>query len=757
MPDYTRPILAWFSDAEAEAVRPKELAKILKVKQSQWSPFKAAIEQLVIAGKLQRLGSGLVGPPHQDTSLVGTVRRTSSGAGYFRPQADALIARRASDGGSESDEEEDARRSRSGLPVDNVVYIAPEDLHGALTGDTVRITLSRRRRTGGQRCGRVIEVVERAKSTFVGTYHEQRGRAYVTIDGGHLESPVFVGDPGAKGAKASDKVVVELVRFPTASEPAEGVITRVLGPHGQVGVDCLSIIHEFSLPDEFPPSVLEAAREQVRLFDDTDFGDRLDLTHDTIVTIDPVDARDFDDAISLTQDAKDHWRLGVHIADVSHFVRPGSPLDKEAMHRGTSVYLPDRVLPMLPEQISNGLASLQAGHVRYTKSAFIDFDAEGHVIGSDFAHSVIKVTRRFAYEEVLPIIEDPEAHAGKVPAKVRALLARMHTLAMILRRKRFAQGAFDLQLPEVKLDFDADGRVSGAHQTVHDESHQLIEEFMLAANIAVARALSERQLPYLHRNHATPDERKLKALGEFVKGLGFDVKPWVGRDEIQKLLGAVRGLPVETAISYAVLRSMKQADYGPHDVGHYALNEPYYCHFTSPIRRYPDLTIHRLFDLLVPHHGKPRTKVPSLMQLEKLGEQCSDTERRAQSAERELTKVKLLTYLAERLGMKLSATITGVERFGFFCLGIELPAEGLVHLRSLPPDQYDYDQKGHILTARRRGTTFRLGDRVTVEVAKVDLHKRSLDLRLVEVEGKRATNGKSAMKTKKGGAKRRGD
>jgi ribonuclease R len=443
----------------------------------------------------------------------------------------------------------------------------------------------------------------------------------------------------------------------------------------------------------------------------------------------------------------------VHIADVAHFVQPGTPLDKEAVHRGTSVYLPDRVLPMLPEQISNGLASLQAGHVRFTKSAFIDFDAEGNVVGSDFAHSAIKVTQRFAYEEVLPIIEHPDRHKGKVSAKVRALLVRMHTLAMLLRRKRFANGALDLQLPEVKIDFDADGRVAGAHQAIHDESHQLIEEFMLAANIAVARAIAERGLPYLHRNHATPDERKLKALGDFVKGLGFNVKPWVGRGEIQKLLDAVRGTPLETSISYAVLRSMKQADYGPQEVGHYALNEAFYCHFTSPIRRYPDLTIHRLFDLLAPRVGKAKIKVPSLVQLVRLGEQCSDTERRAQSAERELTKIKLLTYLAEHRGMQMPATITGVERFGFFCVGTELPVDGLVHMRNLPADQYDYDEKGHCLIGRRKNRTFRLGDRVTVEVAKVDLHRRTLGLRLVEdAPGKPA---KSPAQPKSGRPKKR--
>jgi ribonuclease R len=747
-PDPTRAILAWFAEPDTKAVRPKELAKLLRVKQSQWSPFAAAIEQLIESGQLRRLTNGRVGPASQTSDFVGTVRRTMSGAGTVRAAKDPS----AGEDEDSSEAEEGGPRSELG---DAAVYIAPEDMHGALSGDTVRIALLRRRRTGGQPCGRVVEIVERAKTTFVGTYHEHHGQAYVTIDGGHLDEPVYVGDPGAKGAQVNDKVVLELVRFPTATEAAEGVITQVLGPHGEPGVDCLSIIHEFSLPDEFPAEVMEAAREQVRLFDPSDVSGRLDLTGETIITIDPVDARDFDDAISLSHDVHGHWRLGVHIADVSHFVRPGSPLDREAHGRGTSVYLPDRVLPMLPEQISNGLASLQAGHVRYTKSAFIEFDAKGNVVGSDFAHSAIKVVQRFAYEQVLPIIEHPEQHGEGVSTKVRSLLVRMHTLAMMLRKKRFARGALDLQLPEVKIDFDADGRVTGAHQTVHDESHQMIEEFMLAANIAVARALAERNLPFLRRNHATPDERKLRMLGDFVKGLGFDVKPWVGREEIKRLLEAVRGEPVETSISYSVLRSMKQADYGPQEVGHYALNEPFYCHFTSPIRRYPDLTIHRLFDLLADRDDRPKVKVPSFVQLVTLGEHCSETERRAQQAERELTKVKLLTYLAEHRGLVMPATITGVERFGLFCLGTELPADGMVHIRNLPPDQYDFDEKGHCLIGRRKNRTFRLGDRVTVEVAKVDLHRRTLDLRLVEEPtAKRTSATKSTAKTKDRATKR---
>lgn len=738
MADYSNLILRYFADPDSRPLNPKELASWLSVKKSQWSPFKAAIEQLIEAGQLRKSTNGTISKVQQTQKLIGTIKRTTSGAGYVRPSRDPEAGN--------TDEDKEAGASSP----DDVIYVEPGDLRGAMTGDTVEIGLSRRRRAGGQRIGRVLQVIERARSEFVGIYHEKGGHGYVTVDASLLDQPVSVGDPGAKGARPNDKVVVEILKFPTADESAEGVLTKVLGPHGQPGIDCLSIIHEFNLPDEFPELVLEAARDVVRGFEETDLTDRLDLTQETIITIDPVDARDFDDAISLTEDQDGHWRLGVHIADVSHFVQPGTPLDREAQKRGTSVYLPDRVLPMLPELISNGLASLQEGHVRYTKSVFIDFNPEGIPTSTEFANSAIKVTRRFAYEEVLPIIQNPEAHRTRVSAKVRALLDRMHRLAMTLRRRRFHRGALDLQLPEVKIDFDNEGRVSGAHQVSHDESHQIIEEFMLAANIAVATKLSQEGLPYLHRTHAAPDEGKLRTLGNFVKALGFDVKPWVGRQEIQKLLDQVRGQQTEQAISYAVLRSMKQAEYSPADVGHYALAEDFYCHFTSPIRRYPDLLVHRLFDGLV-RHGK-KVKAPSLLQLVKLGEHCSETERRAESAERELIKVKLLEYLKDKIGWQIHATITGVERFGLFCLGIELPAEGLVHLRNLPQDEYDYDEKGHVLIGRKRDQSYRLGDRVMVEVARVDTHKRTLDFRLVPPNKPAGRKGlkKTQEKQKKG-------
>lgn len=714
--DYSRQILKYFQQPTAQPLRPKELARLLRVKATQAAEFLADLKSLIEEGRLQRTSNGRVGlaRPAWDTSLTGTIRRTPRGVGYFTP---AVTVPEGSDS------------ALAPVQVQEPIYIAPEDLEGALTGDEVRIVLLKRRRSHGQRCGRVVEVLRRARTTFVGIYHEHHGQGYVTVDAALFDEPVAVGDPGAKGARPNDKVVFEMVQYPTSRRGAEGVITQVLGPHGKPGIDTLSIIHEFQLPDEFPEAVLEEARAQAARFDPDDLQDRLDLTGETIITIDPVDARDFDDAISLSQDERGHWRLGVHIADVSHFVPAGSALDREARRRGNSVYLPDRVLPMLPEVLSNGLASLQQDHLRYTKSVFIDFTPEGIPTHTELAHSAIKVTQRFSYEEVFAFLQHPHKHGKRLSSPVRTLLERMHQLAMILRRRRFEQGALDLQIPEVKLDLDRLGQVIGAHQVPHDESHQIIEEFMLAANMAVARMLSERGLPYLHRVHAPPDEKKLRDLGEFVRGLGLSARPWLGRHELQRLLEQVRGQPTEYPVSYALLRSLKQAEYSPADIGHFALATEDYCHFTSPIRRYPDLTVHRLVDAVLRHPSKVKTL--SETELVKLGEHCSLTERRAEAAERELIKVKLLAFLSTRLGWQMDATITGVERFGLFCLGRELPAEGLVHISTLPADQYEYDAQHHTLQARRRGTLYRLGDVVRVEVAAVDLHRRQLELVLV--------------------------
>ena len=703
----TRQLIEFVQRPGYRAMKAKSLAKKLGVTKKKQAKFEAALEEARAAGEIRISDSGRIRAKTPSGALMGIVHRIKSG--------DAFIILR--------------EPKPPGLTDD--IFVAQRDLKDAQNGDEVMVTLTEKRRSRGGRTGVVAEVVERASAVFVGTYFEEDESGWVQIDGKDFSEAVWVGDPGAKGAAEGDKVVVEMLRFPAVGQIGEAVLTEVLGVRGQPGVETQMVIHQFGIPDEFPAEVLEEARLEAENFDETNLDGREDLTNTTIVTIDPATARDFDDAISLEQTPEGHWILGVHIADVSHFVQPGTALDREAEKRGTSVYLPTKVIPMLPEVISNGLASLQENRLRYSMSAFIEFSPEGIPIETRFSRSAIKVTQRFAYEEVLPIIQTPDDKPIEgVSDEVRQLLGNMHTLAMMLRKRRFQGGALELDMPEVRLRLDADGNVSGAYEAEHDESHEIIEEFMLAANIAVAVKLTGEELGYLRRSHGDPAEAKLKALKEFVEILGYSLELHQSRKDLQQLLIAARGQPEERAVNFALLRSLKQATYSPMEIGHYALAEDHYCHFTSPIRRYPDLHIHRLIASLVCDNVTYRGMGEE--ELIRLGHHCSLTERRAEKAERELTKIKLLTYFEEKIGEKMTAEITGVDRFGFFCRGLEIPAEGLVHVEAIPGnDYYEFDRPAMALVGRRSGETFRLGDRVVVEVAHVDVDRRELNFRLL--------------------------
>lgn len=738
-------VLEHVNRPQYQPVKPRVIAKQLNLPSEQHKALKLAIKRLAKRGKLSYGAGHLVRPatpakkdqpqpptesrkttverlslePGRGTGaaaaaeikkgiVIGKFRRAMAGFGFVRP----LSAPRGSD-----------RR------LD--IYIPQNRTQDAASGDTVKVRLSKQKvrgREGQLRiAGEIVEVLERDTHQFVGVYRERQGEAFVDIDGRIFKQPVPVGDPGAKNANPGDKVVVEMVQFPTHLHPGEAVITEVLGARGAPGVDTLSIIREFGLPEAFAEDALEEARDQADQFDES-IGNRLDLTNETIITIDPIDARDFDDAISLVELPNGHLKLGVHIADVSHFVKPKSALDREARERGTSVYLPDRVIPMLPEVISNNLASLQPNKVRYTQTVFIEFTAAGVPVATEFHRSAIKSVRRFTYEEVDEYLADPAEWQTKLTPTVHALVGRMHKLAMILRRRRLDRGAIELTLPELKIDLDRRGEVTGAHLVVNTVSHQIIEEFMLAANEAVARMLFEKDIDFLRRVHEPPDPRKLQALTTFVRELGIPCDDLQSRFEIKRVVAEVAGQPEEHAVNYSILRSMQKAIYSPVVEGHYALNSDHYCHFTSPIRRYPDLMIHRALEAL------SRGKRPSedLERLVLLGDHCSDREQRAAEAERELTKVKLLTYLAKHIGMQMDAVITGVEEFGLFAQGVELPAEGLIHVHTLDDDHYRFERASHSLVGYRAGNQYRLGDQLRVQVAHVDVDGRQLDFRIVK-------------------------
>ena len=750
-------ILAWVNRDEYAPVKVRVLAKKLDVGADDLVTFRRSVKKLARRGLVKfgrahvvhRSAANATAARDAEASDVesvatpatepvpkprrsrpgeveGRFRRNERGFGFVRPAGAATSDRQVDD-----------------------IFIPAPATGDAASGDLVVVRISRKRHGRANLSGEIVAVVERRATRFVGVYFERAGGAYAQIDGKAFTAPVAVGDPGAKGAAEGDKVLVEMVRFPSAYETGEGVVVEVLGPRGAPGVDTLSIIHEYHLPGDFPDDVLADAQAQAQGFDEQSLGDRLDLTAATVLTIDPEDARDFDDAISLERIENGHWRLGVHIADVAHFVRTGSPLDREARNRATSVYLPDRVIPMIPETVSNHLASLQPDRVRFTKTAFIEYTPDGAVVAVDLASSAIRSKRRFTYEEVDEYLAAPDAWTDRLTPEVHALLGRMRELAAILRRRRRDAGALELTMPEVKVLFDDEGAVAGATKTEQTESHQIIEEFMLAANVAVAERLAELELPFLRRIHVAPRPRKMKDLTEFVQDLGFEVDQLENRFELQRLLIRVAAAPEAYAVNYAVLRAMQRAEYSPQAEGHYALASERYCHFTSPIRRYPDLTVHRLIDDLAAGR-RPKDHVDRLVEL---GEHCSERERRAEDAERELTKLKLLSYFAERIGEEMEGVITGVLEFGFFVQGLAVPVEGLVHLESLPDDYYTYDRKAHVLAGRRSGKEYRLGDRVAVRVARVDVDRRELRFELADQGRPRGRPG--GRKPSRGGPRRR--
>lgn len=706
MPTLEERILAAVALRTYLPIKPKALARKLGIPASAYSGFRQALRDLVKSGRLELGKNHTVRPAQPHGTVTGIFRRMSTGIGFVRPH---LIDGHA---GPE-------------------IMIREADSRDAASGDEVLVRIMRKpNRPDRSPTGVILRILERATQQFVGTYFERDGQGLVRVDGTVFSHSIYVGDPGAKGARPEDKVVFEMLRFPTAEDRGEGVITEILGPRGTPGVDTLSIIRAFGLPDAFPEDALQEARDAANSFDETNLDGREDLTADLTITIDPVDARDFDDAVSLILDGRSkHWQLGVHIADVAHFAPAGGALDREARTRGNSVYLPQKVLPMFPEIISNSLASLQQGKVRFVKSVLMDFTPGGQRTEARFSNAAIRVRRRFTYEQVSAILEKDEAPPSmKLEPEILALLLRMRELAMILRKRRLRRGALELNMPETDLDYDSQGRVVGAHYVKNDISHQVIEEFMLAANEAVAEHLAGLNVPFLRRVHASPDPAKLKAFAEFARILGYKITLESDRFGLQRVLEASAGRPDVYAVHYALLRSLKQAVYSPEEEGHYALASETYCHFTSPIRRYPDLVIHRQLGRWL-DTGRARSDET---ELKALGEHCSKTERRADTAERELVKLKLLTYLSTRIGTEMDVIITGVADYGFFGQAEALPVEGLVHISTLTNDYYYFDAASHSLTGRRTRRRYRLGDKVRVSVVRVDLQRRQLDFRIVE-------------------------
>jgi ribonuclease R len=628
------------------------------------------------------------------------------------------------------------------------VFIAAENVGTAMHGDRVVARISPEapsRRIKGRREGRVIRILERAHDTIVGTLQRSRNFYYVVPDDPRFVHDVYVRPVTSVrdrrvsqdvqhrrseiAAAVGDKVVVRLDEWESRHVNPEGEIIEVLGPASAPGVDILSIIRKYHLPTEFPRDVLEQAERIAQKVDASQIAGREDLRDEFIVTVDPDDARDFDDAIHVKRLPNGGWQLGVHIADVAAYVQPGSALDREARRRGNSVYLPDRVIPMLPERLSNGVCSLHPEVDRLTHSVFINFNKHGAAKSARFARSVIRSAHRLTYKEAYAILTaPPRDHLGKQ-------LHLAWELAALLRRKRFEHGALDLDFPEVKVWVDKRGEPIRLERVENDESHQLIEEFMLAANEAVARELKKRAIPTIHRVHENPDPEKLAEYREFVLSFDYKVGDLIHRAELQRLLAEIRGKPEEQALKVGLLKSLKRARYDPQPLGHYGLAKTNYLHFTSPIRRYADLVVHRSLSTgrspSAPDGPAVRPYRLNIGEIASMAEHISRTERNAADAEIDATQMKKLEFfqreLAGRRPQVFSAAVVDVRNYGLL---VELPdalITGLVHVSSLTDDFYLFEPARRQLIGRRSRKRYKVGDNVSVFVARVDSFKRQVD------------------------------
>jgi ribonuclease R len=730
-------ILEHLKSGRYQPQKPKRLARTIQVVHDDYHAFRDALRDLMREGRVIIGASGTVVLPTQTAArdeLVGTYRHNRRGFGFVIP----------TDPSSHED-----------------LYI-PEGAHaGALTGDIVRARIGASGHRFGKsiREGQIVQIIQRTSKRFAGTLARQGTQWLVLPDGNTLTEPILAPDAASRHIRPGTKVVVELTTYPAPGHRAQGVITEVLGEPGEKDVDLRSVIVQFNLPGPFPQAARDQARRAVDQFDPQDEAPRrLDLSDQTILTIDPDDAKDYDDAISLGRLDNGQWELGVHIADVSWFVTEGSALDQEARARGNSCYFPGHVIPMLPEILSNGVCSLQEGVGRLCKSAFIVFDEGGRPIRTRFANTLIRSAQRLRYREAQAIIDNAQTiphpdgprRLADYPEDVVDLLRQMDQLARRIRKRRLAEGQIVLDLPEVELLLDEDGKVIGAREEDQSFTHTIIEMFMVEANEAVARLLDSIGVPFIRRIHPPPQAESSERLRHFVHVSGHRLPKVLDRKAIQSLLAAVKGRPEAFAVNLAILKSLARAEYSPQNVGHYALASECYCHFTSPIRRYADLMVHRLLDAYLHATGSAarsvggRRKVhiadaPSYDDLVEAGRHMSFTERRADDAERELRKVKLLELLAEQLGQEYVGVVTGVTSFGIFIQLQQYLVEGLIRYEDLMDDWWDVDERSGLVRGQRTGRTIRIGDVAKVIVVRVDVARRELDLAISDHLGRGAT------------------
>lgn len=676
----------------------KELAMLLSVPKEQRDELKEVLDILIAEGKIGISKKGKYGKA-EEFALVGTFSGHAKGFGFVTIE------------GREQD-----------------VFIPADKTKGAMDGDKVQIVIEGESR-GKRAEGAVLRILEHANKTVIGFYQKNKNFGFVLPDNQKLGQDIFIPQGKDMGAVTGHKVIVRITDFGDDKKKPEGVITEILGHVNDPGVDILSIIKAYGLPEGFPDEVMAQVAGIPDEVEEEEKKNRLDLRHLQTVTIDGEDAKDLDDAISISKENDDHYTLGVHIADVSHYVTENSPLDKEALKRGTSVYLVDRVIPMLPHKLSNGICSLNAGTDRLALSCLMEIDGKGNVIGHRIAETLIQVGRRMTYTAVNAIVTDRNPDVMEEYKDFVPMFDLMKELADILRERRKKRGSIDFDFPESKIILDEKGRPVDIKPYERNAATKIIEDFMLMANETIAEDYFWQELPFLYRTHDYPDPEKMKRLGTFINNFGYTIRTQNGEvhpKELQKLLSKIEGTPEEALISRLTLRSMKQAKYTTVCTGHFGLAANYYTHFTSPIRRYPDLQIHRIIKENLRRGLSDRRFAHYDSILPEVAVQCSSMERRADEAERETDKLKKCEYMSKRIGEEYDGVISGVTNWGLY---VELPntVEGLIRVNDLTGDYFVFDEEHMELVGEMTRKSYKLGQKIRVQVADTDKLTRTID------------------------------
>ncbi|MBE7053977.1 MAG: ribonuclease R [Ruminococcaceae bacterium] len=611
------------------------------------------------------------------------------------------------------------------------IFIGKNYTNGAFSGDKVTVSIFKKSKNGKLSEGRIEKIIERGKAEFVGRFEKSRNFGFVVLDEKRIPKDVFISKNHFKNAKTGDKVVVEITNWGENTKKPEGKVIEVLGNENDIGMDVVSVIRRYNLKEEFSKEVLSFADGFEDEIKNDEIYTREDLRDELIITIDGDDAKDLDDAISLKKE-NDGYVLGVHIADVSHYVTEKSPLDKEAFKRGTSVYLADRVIPMLPKKLSNGICSLNPNKDRLTLSVIMKLDLDGNLVSHKIVESVVNSKERMTYNNVYKILEG-DKNLQKEYAHILDMLRNMYELSKILRKKRMDAGAVDFDLPEAKVEFFENGKVKNVYKYETTYANHIIEEFMLLCNKTVAEQMFWMKIPFIYRVHEPPSNEKVTAFCDFIKSMGYSIKNTSKPHPSQysKLLEKIKETPYEKIIGTVMLRSLMKAQYVPENKGHFGLAFDYYCHFTSPIRRYPDLAIHRIIKEYL-NFGIDEKRAEQLEYfVHKASVNSSETEINAQDAERDVLDIKKCEYMSDKIGNVYDAYISSVTSFGFFA-ELENTIEGLVRVVDLKDDYYIYDDKNYRLIGERTNNAYKIGDKVKVRVKNVNISLCEIDFELEE-------------------------